>query len=319
MTAVSSICTEAEQVESWETVRRVRERKARVLAILSEGLPALPRHLFELNALLASSPVNVREVSSLIRSVPNLTAQLLRLCHSAPFGLRWRVESVEQAAILLGPEKLQNLLFACRLMEVTREHFTQAQLEPFWRYSLLTALASERLGRQLEVGDAGQAYLGGLLHDVGRIPLLLVVGEENTSVSLWLKGEDRDLAAMEREYFGLDHCEVGRWLGVQWELDPALIEAIESHHETCSAVPRSALAGVVSAAGHFCASMESGEGPREAMDEDFYAHCLPQLSWPERASAIERLQREYPLLQKLIEHAARCGAESAGNERRKPA
>jgi putative nucleotidyltransferase with HDIG domain len=319
MTAVTSDWTNAEQIEDWETESHSRGRKARVLAILSEGLPALPRQLLQLNSLLSSSPVNVREVSSVIRGLPSLAAQLLRLCDSAPFGLRWRVERVEQAAILLGPERLQNLLFASHLMEVTRGLFTPAQAEPFWRHSLLTALASERLVRRLQVGDEDQAYLGGLLHDVGRIPLLMVAGEENSSVALWLKGEDRDWIAMEREYFGLDHCEVGRWLALQWNLRPVLVEVIESHHETHSDRARSPLAGIVSAAGHFCAAMESGAGPNDPAADDFYAHCLPQFASPQRASAIESLRREYPLMRKLVRKAVEGAAEIPQREQRKPA
>ena len=84
---------------------RQKRRKARLMSILTEGLPTLPSYVFELNTLLSSSSVDLRRVGKVIRNDPSLSAQVLRLCNSASFSLRRLVLSIEEAAILMGSER----------------------------------------------------------------------------------------------------------------------------------------------------------------------------------------------------------------------
>jgi HD-like signal output (HDOD) protein len=279
----------------------VRRRKQSLLAILSEGLPTLPSHLFQLNQILASSPVDLKEVSALIRSDPSLTAQLLRLCNSALFGLRRRVTRVEEAAILLGTERLRNLVFACYLIQISCAKLSEEDARPFWTHAVMTAMLSERLSRPLKSEDADQAYLGGLLHDMGKLPLLMVAAEENSPVPVWLKGDGEDSLNLEREYFGLDHCEVGRWLGINWNFVTPLVEVLDSHHRPDQAHFTPLLAGTVAVADHFCERIESGASLDEASGDDFYDLCLPGLSESGRGILLGILRHEYPLMQRMLE------------------
>lgn len=278
----------------------VRRRKTSLLAILAEGLPALPGHLYELNSLLESSPVDLRRVAALIRSDPSLTAQLLRLCNSALFGLRRQVMRVEEAAILMGTERLRKLVFTCYLIQLSCERLAAFEVESFWKHSLATAMLSERLGRRLSMKDVDPLYLAGLLHDVGKLPLLMVTAEENSSAAVWLKANGGDSLEIEREYFGLDHCEVGRWLAINWNFDHGLVEAIESHHQPDRARFAPLLVGIASAADHFCEVMESRPESAEAKRDEFYRTCLPRCSEAELASILGSLRREYPLVLKAI-------------------
>ncbi len=279
----------------------VRRRKAGLLAILSEGLPTMPSHLFQLNAMLGSSPVDLKQVSTVIRSDPSLTAQLLRLCNSALFNLRRRVRRVEEAAILMGTERLRNLAFTCYLIQLSCEQLPGEQVELFWTHSLVVATLSERVARRLNLEDSDQAYLGGLLHDVGKLPLLMVAAEENTAAAVWLKGDSAESLALEREYFGLDHCEVGRWLGINWNFDPVLVEVIESHHQPERARFPAGMVGVVAAADHFCETMEAGAEAGEPAADAYYRACLPQLGESGRGALVGLLRREYPLMRKMLE------------------
>jgi putative nucleotidyltransferase with HDIG domain len=285
----------------------VRRRKAGLLAILSEGLPTLPSHLLQLNAMLGSSPVDLKQVSAVIRSDPSLTAQLLRLCNSALFNLRRRVTRVEEAAILMGTERLRNLVFTCYLIQLSCAQLPEEQVEAFWTHSLIAASLSERVARRLNLECSDEAYLGGLLHDVGKLPLLMVAAEENTAAAVWLKGDSAGSLAVEREYFGLDHCEVGRWLGINWNFDAELVEVIESHHRPDRARFPSGTVGVVAAADHFCEMMEAGEEHAEASADEFYRASLPRLGDSGRAAVLAMLRREYPLVRKVLESSAPLG------------
>src|SRR5437660_3396882 len=142
-------------------------RKKRLMAILGQGLPTLPNYVLDLNALLSAPTVDLKKVGNVIRTDPSLSAQVLRLCNSALFGLRRRVLSIEQGAILLGSERLRTLVLTCSVMQFAGKRMPASQLMPFWQHSFLCALLSERIARQVDYFEKEQAYLGGLLHDLG--------------------------------------------------------------------------------------------------------------------------------------------------------
>src|SRR5216684_8111980 len=115
-----------------------QRRKARLMSILTEGLPTLPSYVFELNTLLSSPSVDLKRVGKAIRTDPSLSAQVLRLCNSALFSLRRRVLSIEEAAVLMGSERLHTLVLTCSIMEFTGRQLPRGELQAYWAHSFLS-------------------------------------------------------------------------------------------------------------------------------------------------------------------------------------
>src|SRR5277367_1710258 len=139
-------------------VEEQERRKVRLMDILSRGLPTLPNYVLDLNVLLGQPAVDLKKVGNVIRTDPSLTAQVLRLCNSALFGLRHRVLSIEQAAVLLGTERLRTLVLTCSMMQFGGKNLPAASLLGFWQHSFMAALLSERVARQVEFAEKEQAY-----------------------------------------------------------------------------------------------------------------------------------------------------------------
>jgi HD-like signal output (HDOD) protein len=156
-----------------------KRRKARLMSILTEGLPTLPIYVFELNTLLSSPSVDLKRVGKIIRNDPSLSAQVLRFCNSALSSLRRRVLNTEEAAIYMGSERLRTLVLTCSIMEFTGRQLSQGEVQTFWHHSFMSGMLSERIAKWIEYSEREQAYLGGLLHDIGTLPLLVVAKEEN--------------------------------------------------------------------------------------------------------------------------------------------
>src|SRR5271154_1123411 len=131
------------QAGSALALEEVDKRKERLLSVLSKGLPTLPNYVLDLNALLSNASVDLKKVGTVIRTDPSLSAQVLRLCNSALFGLRRRVISIEQAAVMLGTERLRTLALTCSVMQLAGKHVPAKSLVIFWQHSFLTALLSE--------------------------------------------------------------------------------------------------------------------------------------------------------------------------------
>lgn len=303
--------TSAHIVVETTSPERQKRRKARLMSILTEGLPTLPSYVFELNTLLSSASVDLRRVSKVIRNDPSLSAQVLRLCNSALFSLRRRVLGIEEAAILMGSERLRTLVLTCSIMEFTGRQLPRGEVQTYWAHSFMSGMLSERIARWIEYSEREQAYLGGLLHDIGALPLLVVAGEENA-----LKGETRSgpwggSLEAEKDYFGMSHCEVGRWIGQAWNFFPSFIDVFENHHTPERSNRDPHLVGIVAAADHFCEShsldpVTEGE-PMElaetdpSFEDEFLKVCLPRLDAEDRSELTEMLETEYLHLLPVIE------------------
>jgi HD-like signal output (HDOD) protein len=228
------------------------ERNARLRATLREGLPHLPSYVFELNFLLSQAPVDLKRVSQVIHTDPTLTAQVLRVCNSAALGWQGRIIDIEEAVILLGSEQLRAFALTGKLMAYAERRLPAASLQAFWQHSLLVALLGERLARWTGYYSPEEAYLGGLLHDIGTLPLLVVSFAERKHGEAWEFGDWQGTPAGEREHFGLDHGSIGRSLGVDWNFPASLLEVFEFHHKPERAVADPRLVRIVAAADQFC-------------------------------------------------------------------
>jgi putative nucleotidyltransferase with HDIG domain len=296
-------------------LEEVEKRKQRLLSVLSKGLPTLPNYVLDLNALLSNASVDLKKVGTVIRTDPSLSAQVLRLCNSALFGLRRRVISIEQAAVMLGTERLRTLVLACSVMQFAGKRLNGPQMAAFWQHSFLCALLSERIARQVDYFEKEQAYLAGLLHDIGQLPLWIVMTEEEVKNRPPPPPDWSDNIPVERDYFGMDHCKVGRSMAVAWNFMPSFIDVFEHHHQPDRAQHDPYLVGIVAAADRFLLTQEAtlalpaADAPQsppavtafENEEPTFLHDCLPLLSESERTAVIELLQTEYIHLLPLVQ------------------
>jgi HD-like signal output (HDOD) protein len=289
-----------------------QSRKLALMAALSEGLPTLPAYVFELNSLLATAPVNLKRVGEVIRTDPSLTAQVLRLCNSAFMGFRDRVTKIEHAVMLVGTERLRTMVLTCSLVEYVGHRVASEDIQSFWQHCFLTAALSERLARAIAYFQPEQAYLAGLLHDIGALPLLIFTSTESQEPENMASCGWGESVELERERFGTDHCEVGRWIGVSWNFSPTLLEVMVSHHKPQDARQDPHLVGVVASADQFCvrrgivlgaAPLEPSE-PAGNQDQVILQACLPRLKPEEADKLAEMLETDFLHLIQLMEFGA---------------
>jgi HD-like signal output (HDOD) protein len=279
------------------------------MALIAEGLPTLPGYVFRLNSLLNATPVDLNSVAEVIRMDPSLSAQVLRLCNSSLSDLEGRITCIEDAVVMLGTDRLRSLVLTCSLVEYVDQQFASDAIQPFWQHSFLTALLSERIARWIGYSKPEQAYLAGLLHDIGLLPLLALAARERKRFpppypSAWGESVER-----ERKDLGTDHCAIGRWIGIHWNFPAVLIEVFEHHHHPVRALHDPVLVGMVAAADRFGQKrgVEEERGPQR-VDDNGLAHqgsvlsdCLPGLSLEEKSRLAELLETDQLHLAQLME------------------
>jgi HD-like signal output (HDOD) protein len=109
--------------------------------------------------------------------------------------------------------------------------------------------------------------VAGLLHDIGSLPLLTVAREQQKAFPELAGIDWRDKIDLEREIFGLDHCQVGLWMAKSWKFSPSLIDAVFHHHDPAKAEKDAHLAEIVGAAEYHCTELV----PQQARQRAQYA------------------------------------------------
>jgi HD-like signal output (HDOD) protein len=226
------------------------QRRARILAAV-EHLPSLPAYVFELNRLLSVSPVDLKRVSTLVAADPALAAQVPRMCHAPLWGLSQKIFNIAEACILLGAARLRTLVLTTHLLECLGQELPAGGVLAFWQHCVLTALLSQQVALATSATLPEEAYLGGLLHDIGALPIMLAAARELPDSKLPpLEGPDETLKS-EQEMFGIDHCELGRAIAIYWRFPASLVAVLERHHRPEEASREAGLVRIVAAADRF--------------------------------------------------------------------
>ena len=197
-------------------------------------MPALPTSVakvIEVCNQLQTSPNDLNHVISLD---PVLTGKVLKLINSAYFSLGEPVTSVTRAIIMLGLNTVKNLALSTSIVGIFREDSKEGcfSMNDFWVHSLAAGVTARMLaaGKGLPANTREEYFVGGLLHDIGKIPLMHCFPEDYRH-SLKESHERRQpLYRAEQETLGFDHCHVGQIIGEKWRLSNNLASALGSHH-----------------------------------------------------------------------------------------
>lgn len=203
------------------------------LSVLTK-LPVFPAVATRLMRMLYNERVSFQEVSALVGADAALTAEVLRMANSPLTGAVSQINSLNQAMVLLGLERLNALVLTVSLCKFVAPASKSKSLAVCWRHNLAAATVAEQLARKyMESPDA--AYTAGILHDIGRLALLVAEPAEYDRM-LAASGADAEavtaeaLMETEREKFGMDHCEAGRRVVAQWGFPAGFGEYTSQHH-----------------------------------------------------------------------------------------
>lgn len=200
----------------------------------SGKLPTLPAILLKLLAACDNDDTSMSEIATIISKDPVLSFKVLQLVNSAYYGFRYSFKGIEQAVVYLGANTIKNIAVTMSVHQVFErkgfKDFKQFNINVFWYQSLMCATLAKRIAQKIGFGSIDEAYLSGLLHDIGRLVLISAFPKEHESILE--KTEDRpNTLWAETQLLGVNHCEAGSWLVQKWKLNSMMADAIRYHHE----------------------------------------------------------------------------------------
>lgn len=194
-------------------------------------LPTLPTVVAKIIQLVDNPRTNAATLARLISSDPALTARMLKMANSAYYGFPRRIGTINLAIVVLGFNTVRDLAVSASLAErINPDHDGGGGMGDFWEHSVSTAVAARMLQRALPHRPVGEAFVAGLLHDIGRLVVARYLPQEFTRVQQALEKSESPVWAIEHELLGMSHAEIGGTLCRHWNLPEAICDAIHWHH-----------------------------------------------------------------------------------------
>jgi putative nucleotidyltransferase with HDIG domain len=232
-----------------------------------ESIPSVPAILQTLLGELEQPPdrVDMLRVADLIGRDESITAQCLRMANSPLFSLGRPTDSIRAAVRTLGIARTRDIAVSCTIMHIGA---WQHAFDPaiFWEHSLGVAMLSRKLARSMGFENPDQAYLAGLLHDIGYIVNLVLAPQLMKAALEQGTGNHIFIGEVEHSALGFTHCQSGEVLAHKWNFSPDMVEVIRCHHNQAAAVVNPVLVAIVSLTDRVCRSSSLGLGYAESPD-----------------------------------------------------
>lgn len=194
-------------------------------------LPTLPHVVQKLASMIGRPNISAEEIGALIEKDQVLSAKVLRLANSPFYGFPSRIASVAHAVVVLGLSVVKGLTLCATAFDMMKN----AGMNELWRHSLGVAITAHILGAKAGMKNPEEVFVGGLLHDIGKVVLYVKWPDVGQQITLATRNTSRSLMETEQALFEVTHADVGGWLATAWHLPTSLREPILHHHSPSAA------------------------------------------------------------------------------------
>lgn len=197
-------------------------------------LPSLASIDSALKELLSADQRYTSQIAEIIRRDPSLTARLLRLVNSVYYGISQPIKNIEEAVFYLGVRQIRQLAVVTPIIEDLQKLTGNFgfRWQEFWRHCIATALITRDVIDIIQSPNEETDYVGGLIHDVGKIVMASAFPDHFKEVYVKPpeEGDDRGLLERERAVLGVNHAELGALYLKKQVLPEVFVEIVQFHH-----------------------------------------------------------------------------------------
>ena len=200
-----------------------------------DSMPSLSITVSKILEVTKNPQTTAKDLNKVISLDPVLVGKVLKLINSAYYGLQNKVTSLVTAIIMLGMNTIKNLALSTAVLGnmKRKSSFKSLNVDGFWRHSIAVGVLSKLIAEKIGVPATRREeyFIGGLLHDIGKIPLNELFEESYMKVIRTADLKKAMLLDMEREIIGITHTEVGKMIAVKWNLTEETLECLLRHHD----------------------------------------------------------------------------------------
>lgn len=194
-------------------------------------LPTIPTVMSQVLAALDNPNLSANQLASLIERDQTLIAKVLKVANSPFYGFARKISTIDLAVVILGMNVLKEIVLSLLIQKFfSRLSKTMFDVKSFWNYSLFCGASAKLLARKLGYKLAGEAFVAGLMHDLGILIIIENFRKQFGEIRKLQKSKDLSIVEAEMQVLGATHSDIGLWLAEKWNLPPKLCLAIKNHH-----------------------------------------------------------------------------------------
>jgi HD-like signal output (HDOD) protein len=241
------------------------------LIMTTRDLPAMPHVAAKVLELSSDPQTCAPQLQQVIADDQAMVARILKIANSAMYACSRNVKTLSEAIVMLGFNSIRSLVVTSAARNLYAGSGSRLGLKErlLWEHSIGCAFAGRMLASPRWPLMAEEAFLAGLMHDIGKLVLNLQVPERFDEVVQIVYNEHRGFCETERELLGFDHAQVGALLVNKWKLSPLLEETIGLHHDPQAVTGDRPLLLCLDAANQLCHRL--GIGFKDDPDLDLLA------------------------------------------------
>jgi len=206
---------------------------AELICKIKEDIPTLPAIVVRILNIILDDKSSFKDLSEAVRVDQALAARVLKVANSAAYGLRGKISSLDQAMVILGFDTLKKLLLCLSIFDnlsQENENGYLFQKSRFWCHSLAVATVARGIALLTHYPCPDEAYIAGLMHDVGKIIIEQLMAREYLNYLKKLNDNPDMSLRSEEENLSVNHASVGKLAFEKWNFPLTLQKAVELHH-----------------------------------------------------------------------------------------
>jgi putative nucleotidyltransferase with HDIG domain len=220
------------------TAAELKIKQERLISIIEDelqDLPSLPAVVVRVMQSLNSPKTSASDLNQIISSDQALASKLLRLVNSPYYGFPRRITTITHAVVILGQNTVRNLTLSLGVCGAFNGNGSHQSLdrEKFWAHSVGCAIAAQSIAkrRRLSVKQTEEVFVGGLLHDLGKLFLDQYFPDQYVITLKLARQANISIWEAEKAALGIGHIVVGKRIAERWALPPSLVAMIAMHHQ----------------------------------------------------------------------------------------
>jgi len=221
----------------------------KLLAVVNriQSLPTLPVVVEKVISLVDDPEASTADLAKIISNDQALMVKVLKVVNSAYYGLPRKISTLTQATVILGFNTIKNLVLTASVFSAFDNDGMQRKFSrvKFWDHCVGCATGSRVLSRRIRLGLPEEAFVAGLLHDVGKVVFDQFLPQDFAAILDLVDKKSLRIIDAEKEILGVDHTQIGQWLAEKWNLPPHLIAAIAYHHKPQAAGENKKIVAIV--------------------------------------------------------------------------
>ena len=279
--------------------------KTRIIGKLKE-IKSFPQFVLDTLRKLNDPTSSATDVAASLSRDEGLVLRTLKLANSAAYGMTRHISDISEAIALLGYKNISNIVLAATVYSVMDKGLSGYALDrgELWRHSLTTAYASRYIAQVTKKAPPEEAYVGGLLHDIGKVVLNDYVRFGYGIIVKLVEEEHLPFIEAELKVLGFDHATVGSLLVERWGLPEPYKYSTALHHVPNNLDEEHAefqpLVDIVSVANSMCLMLGVGLGA-DGLQNYMYPEPLQRLG----------IQNYEALMSELVDFAGQAAQEMA--------